>query len=630
MEYYNRCTVCGKIFCYTDEDLKENTRQQLAAGVAAFTSMASAAVGTRYDMYEMNKVANNASGRVVDYSKCPVCGSKSVVLVTKKFAMYASKTQNAYTAVDLVEEAKKYLGNRDFQNAFCFATMALIEEESYEAYLIKFLASYEVNDLAELKSQCIDYSSNEHFINLLKASNESQRKLLLSMSEESKKKKLINDAEAMLHKENSTDLTQKIDSMINELKNNKIETKEIIEQLLEKKYSIIYLEACSKLESDKEASIKDARELFKNIGDYRDSSEKIVICDKKINDKKKELNDRKKKLKKCLILICISIISILILCVLLNALVSSIKFSKAEKLIDKKDYQAAYNELIGMNASKKRTEYLEEIQNHGRYVIKNMTREDRNISYEYDKNGYPLKIMCESSYDGNVEYLFEYEWKNDIVEKMIITVKKSSRGSKSSEDKYEYMFYGKNLCYEFTLNTSDDSLKYATEGSYEDLNFVTVWNYIYFENIKSINYIYNSGDSNRIIEVRKNGYLKDSKISEIDDHTISYKQTPASSKKIITLDSHGLINKFGTEYEIERKYRDDLLIKKTKSTCRTNRTYNYKYNSYNNFNYKYDSHNNFIQIEEIYTKDDIIYSIDSTDSTDSISIAEFEWEWINY
>ena len=73
MEYIKRCKICGKIWCYTDEDVKNNARNALAGSLSAIGSVANSIGGTRYDAYEQNKMANMALNRIVEYNKCPYC-----------------------------------------------------------------------------------------------------------------------------------------------------------------------------------------------------------------------------------------------------------------------------------------------------------------------------------------------------------------------------------------------------------------------------------------------------------------------------------------------------------------------------------------------------------------------------
>ena len=56
MEYRLRCNVCGKVWCFSDEDLKKNQGNAALSGLAALGGIAAALGGTtaqqhlNYDM----------------------------------------------------------------------------------------------------------------------------------------------------------------------------------------------------------------------------------------------------------------------------------------------------------------------------------------------------------------------------------------------------------------------------------------------------------------------------------------------------------------------------------------------------------------------------------------------------
>lgn len=69
MEYRKICNICHNIWCYTDNDVKENTKNAAVGALASIGSIASAIGGTRYDMYEMNKVSNSATNKIKDFNR---------------------------------------------------------------------------------------------------------------------------------------------------------------------------------------------------------------------------------------------------------------------------------------------------------------------------------------------------------------------------------------------------------------------------------------------------------------------------------------------------------------------------------------------------------------------------------
>lgn len=75
IEIRKRCNVCGTVFCYTQEDVSANLRNafvNLAGSVAQLGGVATGNIGAA--IYGKQ----NAQSRIVDYSRCPNCGSKDL------------------------------------------------------------------------------------------------------------------------------------------------------------------------------------------------------------------------------------------------------------------------------------------------------------------------------------------------------------------------------------------------------------------------------------------------------------------------------------------------------------------------------------------------------------------------
>ena len=336
MEYYSRCNVCRKISCYTDADLKNNKTQQKIAAWAALGSITNAVAGTRYDMYEMSKTSDRASNKVVDYSKCPECGSIDTVLVTKKFAMFSNQKGNQYTIEDLKNEAYNYLMKKDFENAFCFATMILNEDENnYDSYLIRFLSSYEITKIEDLNNMLLDYSNNQHFLDLVNHASDDQKNILLQQSEKNKKAKIIYDAELLLEKDNSLELVELIDKSIKDIDDNKIINSEVLKKLEEKKYNSMYEVAGSYFNQDNVNKVKESKNLYIKLAEYKDSVQKVDECNKKIEKLIERNKVKNKKIKHVLknILIIIIVFGIIISSIIyiINVFIPNKKYNDAKQ-----------------------------------------------------------------------------------------------------------------------------------------------------------------------------------------------------------------------------------------------------------------------------------------------------------
>lgn len=347
MEYYSKCNVCGKITCYTDKDLKDNTKNSLIAGLAAISSIGNAVAGTRYDMYESGKLSNRANDKVVDYSKCPNCGSKDLTLVTKKFAIFSNKVNGNYSIETLINEATNYLEKKDYENAFCFSTMILNEDEkNYDAFLIRFLSSYEVKSLEEIDKLNIDYSDNQHFNNLLSVANESQKKKLISNSQKNKYNYIFANSTKLLESKDNENIIEDLEYFIGELKKYDDEkAKEILEKLDLKRKEILYKLGCDYLKEKNKESINKAMDIFDKLDNYKDSKNKLRIC-------KEQLHDNKKRHNKNIIIATICISSILIL-IIISSIITNNKhndemYKEANILMKQEKYDKAikiYEEL---------------------------------------------------------------------------------------------------------------------------------------------------------------------------------------------------------------------------------------------------------------------------------------------
>lgn len=76
--FRKRCNVCGHIFCYTFEDLEENQRLAKRAVNSSMTSLTGALAGYHASSATNLQTAEDQMSRIVDYSKCPKCGSKDL------------------------------------------------------------------------------------------------------------------------------------------------------------------------------------------------------------------------------------------------------------------------------------------------------------------------------------------------------------------------------------------------------------------------------------------------------------------------------------------------------------------------------------------------------------------------
>lgn len=361
MEYYRRCNICGHINCYTGEDIKNNMNNALFTGIAATGSISSAFNGNKYDMYELGKISNRTSSKIINYNKCTSCGSIDTFLITKKFAQLAYKNLGKLDESLLIEEAKKYLSNSDYENAFCFANVACHEDESsFEGYLIKFLATFKIKSIDEIKTIKDDYSENEHYLDLYNHSDIKFKNQLFDWWSETNKKQLKQQAQKLLN----DNLTKK-----------NLDELEELQILME----------INKLTNDE---------------DYKKIKEQIELI-------KKQVLNRKKLTKKVLLIIAFIILITIILTIIIN---QKNNYDKIMKLLENEKYYSAmtnyYEKLNPITKKKVKTYLIDKANKHTWASRRTDEYKDKNgntcISREYitfNNNTMTTYIKCPEGYE---------------------------------------------------------------------------------------------------------------------------------------------------------------------------------------------------------------------------------------
>ncbi len=77
-EIRKKCNTCGHIFCYTLYDLERNREKAKSAQLSSIAGIAGA-IGGAYTASAVNSSnARNALNSIVDYNRCPHCGSTDI------------------------------------------------------------------------------------------------------------------------------------------------------------------------------------------------------------------------------------------------------------------------------------------------------------------------------------------------------------------------------------------------------------------------------------------------------------------------------------------------------------------------------------------------------------------------
>ena len=106
MEYRRRCNVCGKLFCYTDEDLEKSKNASGLSTLSTLGSIFAAFSGDVWDSYAMDAQAERDAVKVIDYTKCPSCNSKDTVLINQPDNQITMGWACAYCGYPVNDKAK--------------------------------------------------------------------------------------------------------------------------------------------------------------------------------------------------------------------------------------------------------------------------------------------------------------------------------------------------------------------------------------------------------------------------------------------------------------------------------------------------------------------------------------------
>lgn len=105
--YKKYCNVCGHIFCYTLDDLKKNKELEKQEGLNLVSSVAGGLSGHYAAGANSLQTANDLSARIVDYDKCPSCGSRDLRDATEEDISKSKQSQTAPN-FSVADELKKF------------------------------------------------------------------------------------------------------------------------------------------------------------------------------------------------------------------------------------------------------------------------------------------------------------------------------------------------------------------------------------------------------------------------------------------------------------------------------------------------------------------------------------------
>lgn len=123
--FRKKCNVCGHIFCYTREDLKKNQQLFDSAADSSLISIFNAFGGSLTASAAHSHNADDQLARIVDYDKCPKCGSRNLTDATDEDIERNKEPQGTGVQhVSAADEIKKFKELLD---------MGIITQEEFDA-----------------------------------------------------------------------------------------------------------------------------------------------------------------------------------------------------------------------------------------------------------------------------------------------------------------------------------------------------------------------------------------------------------------------------------------------------------------------------------------------------------------
>lgn len=194
MEYRMKCNVCGKIFCYTDQDLKENSTNSGLAAIESVGALASIfGGGTIFHTQYLQGQANRHSDKIVDFNRCPYCHSNNIsdyfgeVEELPTVEAPSAKTVNingSATTEALLKRAFMFLEDGEWNSADSYLEACLDKEpELAEAYLGKLMVERKAHSIDELAYDASLLPKSKNYLKVIRYGTPELEKVLTDLSE---------------------------------------------------------------------------------------------------------------------------------------------------------------------------------------------------------------------------------------------------------------------------------------------------------------------------------------------------------------------------------------------------------------------------------------------------------------
>ena len=305
MEYIRKCNVCGKIYCYSTDDLKENAANAAVGALSAIGAIASVFEGTRWDTYALNSQSDRHTNRVVNYNKCPSCNSTNTVLLSEQeckeiqqntVAEISTKNVQARkieinsnaTTDSLLKRIKMFLEESDWESASAYAEQVLdIDPECAMAYVYKLMINLNVTKQEDLSLCNETFYEDKMYQKAIRFADESLLKMLEGYNYIITERKNNDKYTQAIDKLNAATTQEECLSAIPlfQMLGKYRDSEEMIIKCKEKAILCKYKNAIHLKEiAKKEEEYLYAKGQFDLLGDYEDSKANSLICKEKAEE----------------------------------------------------------------------------------------------------------------------------------------------------------------------------------------------------------------------------------------------------------------------------------------------------------------------------------------------------------
>ena len=311
MEYRRKCTVCGKIYCYSESDVSENSWNQFNSALSGLVAVTQIFGGTMLGAYAMTERQDKLAQRVRNFSKCPYCNSESTVPLTEDewnseqnllespimpVQQSTEKTieinVNASTE-SLLKRAHLFLEDSEWEKADAYCERILdVEPENSLAYLGKLMAEYKVKNIDELITcdQSPEISNNyQKAVRFADAGLSSELSALFSQwvyyhAEEIKRKA-----------QNQTDYLEaaKLFQSIVDFRDANEQALDCVQKAEDAEKEERFIQAVSYQAKNTIEALKNAITVFEGLNGWRNSSQCIEACSLRIEELEKEAVEKR-------------------------------------------------------------------------------------------------------------------------------------------------------------------------------------------------------------------------------------------------------------------------------------------------------------------------------------------------